>query len=312
MRPAVLASMFGYGLGGTSVLIDISRWWNFWHILWPSYFNFSSVMIEVALCIATYTTILILELAPAVVEQLVMWTGKNDGNLHRLTTTLEALLSKVLFVFIALGMALPTMHQSSLGTMLIPFGNLINPLWQTPILPALYLLTALSMGYAIVILEATLVSDRFRRPAESHLLGQLPCYMMVVVTAFLAIRWTDLIWRRRLHYIFTSHGLGVAFLLETLLFLIPVILLLPPARKENQQFQFIAALCLLFGGILYRVDSYLIAYNRPGWHYFPSVPELLITFGMVAAEVLGYVLAVNFLPILHPIENAEMALLVEV
>ncbi len=58
VRPAILASMFGYSLGGFSVLVDISRWWNFWHILWPTYFNFNSVMIEVALCISCYTTIL--------------------------------------------------------------------------------------------------------------------------------------------------------------------------------------------------------------------------------------------------------------
>lgn len=299
VRPAVLASMFGYALGGFSVLIDISRWWNFWHILWPGYFNLNSVMIEVALCISAYSTILILEFAPAVVERVVEWTGYRGGPLHELTRKVEKVLNKVLFVFIALGITLPTMHQSSLGTMLIPFGRLVNPLWQTPVLPLLFLLTALVTGYGIVMLEATLVSDRFSRPSEAHILAGLSRYMMVLVAAFLVVRWGELIYHEKLQYIFTSGGLGFAFLVENILYVTPVVLLWPRGRRASPQFQFISALCILAGSILYRMDSYLIAYHRAGWHYFPSVSELLITFGMIAVEVLGYVLIVKFFPILE-------------
>lgn len=309
VRPAIVASMFGYGLGGLSVILDISRWWNAWHIMWPAFFNFNSVMIEVALCVSIYTSILALEFSPAVVEKLVEWTGRRGGNLHAITKLVQKVLNKAIFVLIALGMTLPTMHQSSLGTMLIPFGNFVHPLWQTPILPALFLLTALSTGFAVVLFEATLVSDRFSRPSEARILGLLSRYMMGVVIAFLALRWFDLIARGRLHYIFTSRGLSLAFLAETAFFVAAVILLRTKERRMNQQFQFIAALCLLAGGILYRVDSYLVAYNRPGWHYFPSVPELLVTFGMIAVEVLGYVLIVKFFPVLPSVERAKKLVL---
>jgi Ni/Fe-hydrogenase subunit HybB-like protein len=39
---------------------------------------------------------------------------------------------------------------------------------------------------------------------------------------------------------------------------------------------------------------------RPGdnWSYFPAVPELLITFGIVALEIALYVAAVKTFPIL--------------
>jgi len=309
VRPAVLASMFGYALGGVSVLIDISRWWNAWHIVWPAYFNLTSVMIEVALCVSVYTTILILEFAPAVVEKAVEWTGHRGGNLHALTTTVQKVLNRVAVVLIALGMTLPTMHQSSLGTMLIPFGPLLNPLWQTPVLPALFLLTALCMGYGVVMLEATLVSDRFARVSESRILGLLSRYMMAAVIAFLAIRWSDLLYQGKLHYLFALHGLNFAFLAENALYLIPIILLWPMHRRMAPRYQFIAAMCILSGGILYRLDAYMIAYGRPGWHYFPSATELLVTFGMIAVEVLGYVLLVRFFPVLPSIERARTAVL---
>lgn len=307
MRPAVLASMFGYALGGMSVLIDISRWWNAWHILWPTYFNFTSPLIEVALCVSCYTTILMLEFAPAVVEWAVGWTGKNKQNLHGLTVKVEYVLNKVLFILIALGMTLPTMHQSSLGTMLIPFGRLVNPLWQTNVLPALFLLSALCTGYGVVMLEATLVSDRFHRPSEAPMLGELARYMIGVMMLFVGLRWIDLILHNKLVYIFTSGGLGLAFLVENALYIGAIALLWKPERRMAPRYQFMAAVAMIACGVMYRVDAYLIAYGRPGWHYFPSVPEQFITYGAIGVEVLGYILAVKFLPILHSSEHGAHA-----
>ena len=309
MRAAVLASMFGYALGGVSVIFDMSRWWNAWHIFWPAYFNLNSVLIEVALCVSIYTMVLMLEFAPPVVEKLVQWTGRRGGKLNTAATTLEKGLNKTLFVFIALGMTLPTMHQSSLGTMLIPVGPLLNPLWQTPVLPALFLLTALCIGYGVVMLEATLVSDRFSRPSEANLLALLSRYLIGAVIAFLAIRWSALIYQGKLHFLFTSGGLSFAFFAENALFLIAIMLLWSKQRRLAPRYQFIAAMCILSGGILYRLDAYLIAYGRIGWHYFPSVPELMVTFGMIAVEVLGYVLIVKFFPVLPSVEQAHPAAL---
>ena len=48
VRPALLASLFGYTLAGVGVIFDLGRWWNFWHIFWPGYANPNSVMFEVA------------------------------------------------------------------------------------------------------------------------------------------------------------------------------------------------------------------------------------------------------------------------
>jgi Ni/Fe-hydrogenase subunit HybB-like protein len=305
MRPAILASMFGYALGGVSVMVDMSRWWNAWHIFWPGYFNLNSVLIEVALCVSVYTMVLMLEFAPPVVEKLVEWTGRRGGKLHAAATTVEKVMNKTLFVFIALGMTLPTMHQSSLGTMLIPLGPLLNPLWQTPVLPALFLLTALCIGYGVVMLEATLVSDRFSRPSEAHLLALLSRYLIGAVIVFLTIRWGALAYQGKLHFLFTSGALSFAFFVENALFVIPVILLWSKHRRLAPRYQFISAMCILTGGILYRLDAYLIAYGRAGWHYFPSVPELLVTFGMIALEVLGYVLIVKFFPVLPSVDHAQ-------
>jgi len=298
VRPALLASMFGYSLGGASVIFDLGRYWNFWHIMAPSYANPNSVMFEVALCVACYCTVLWLEFTPAFAEK---WGGAQH----------KKFLNRVLFVFIALGCLLPTMHQSSLGTLLVVFGDLVHPLWQSKLLPLLFLLSAVSMGFSIVIFEATLVTSVFKRPSEAKILGFVTRYVVVLMSIYLALRWGDLIISGKLGQIFGSGGLSFMFLLETALFATPIVLMGPKANRNNERLQFLSAVAMLLGGGMYRLDAYLVAYGRPGWHYFPSVGELMITIGVIALEVLGYLVFIKVLPVLHPISKVGEPKIVE-
>jgi Ni/Fe-hydrogenase subunit HybB-like protein len=56
---------------------------------------------------------------------------------------------------------------------------------------------------------------------------------------------------------------------------------------------------MMFGGAVYRFDTYLVAF-MPGahWSYFPSVTEMLITVGLVSAELMAYIAIVKLFPIL--------------
>ncbi len=288
VRPALLASMFGYSLGGFSVIFDLGRYWNFWHIMTPGYANPNSVMFEVALCVACYCVVLWLEFTPAFAEK---WGGP----------ALKRRLNNVLFVFIALGCLLPTMHQSSLGTLLVVFGQLIHPLWQTRLLPLLFLLSALAMGFSIVIFEATLVTSAYKRPSEARILAFVTRYIVVLMSAYLLLRWGDLAYEGKLGLVFSSGGLSLMFWLENILFALPIVLMGPKANRVDERLQFLSAVSMLLGGGLYRIDAYLVAYGRPGWHYFPSVGELLVTLGIIALEVLAYIVFVKRLPVLHPV-----------
>ncbi|CAG1012837.1 partial putative Ni/Fe-hydrogenase 2 b-type cytochrome subunit, partial [Burkholderiaceae bacterium] len=149
VRPALLASLFGYTLASVSILFDLGRWWNFWHVFFPTYAQPASVMFEVALCVTAYVLVMWIEFAPAVMDR---WPG------------LKKKLSKLLFFFIALGVLLPTMHQSSLGSLLLVYGYQVHPLWQSGVLlPLIYLMTSIMLGFSAVIFEATLSSVGFKR-----------------------------------------------------------------------------------------------------------------------------------------------------
>src|SRR3974377_1740327 len=65
IRSCVLTSMFGYGLAGFSVMVDLGRPWNAYNFFVPSKWQANSAMFEVALCVMAYSTVLIIEFLPA-------------------------------------------------------------------------------------------------------------------------------------------------------------------------------------------------------------------------------------------------------
>ncbi len=287
MRPALLGGLFGYTLAGLAVVIDLGRYWQAYNLLLPWYAQPSSVMFEVALCVMAYITVLWIEFSPAFLERF---------GLHGVRDKLR----KYMFVFIALGVLLPTMHQSSLGSVLLVMGSQLSPLWFTTWLPLLFLLSALWMGYSVVIMEATLVTNAFSLPSEQRLLGKLSPVVAGLLIAFLVLRFADLAYRGQLALMFAGDLNGWMFILETVMMVAAAWILASPTKRRSQRLMFLAALLLLGAGSLYRVDAYLVAYNPGnGWTYFPSVPELVVTIGVVALEIMLYLLFIKKLPVLH-------------
>lgn len=286
MRPAILAALLGYLQAGFSVIADLGRWWDAWHIFWPKYMQPNSVLLEVALCIGAYTVILMLELAPAVLERL------------HFTRALKVL-QRFLFVFVALGVLLPTMHQSSLGTLLVIFGPQIHPLYQTHWLPLLFLTSTIGMGYAAVTIESAISSQGLKRPFEKEILGKLLRIGRWVMAVYLLVRFTDLVVRGALPYAFQPSLPMLTFWLENALFSVPLWLLATKAQAQSSKRVFLSAMAMALGGIVYRLSAFLVAYQTgAGWHYFPSLGELTVTLGLISFEVLAVILAVRLLPIL--------------
>jgi len=293
VRPAILASLLGYALGGFGAFFDMGRWWQFYNIFLPWNWNFNSVMLEVGLCVTTYILVLTVEFAPAFLEKI----GAR-GLLQRL--------NKVLFIFIALGMLLPTMHQSSLGSLLIALGHKVHPLWQSwEFQPLLALLTALIMGFSIVVFEASFTAIGFRRSPETPLLAGLGKAIMGLLAAFLAVRVVLLLVQGNSGQLFAGDRATLLYLIETALFVLPLVILASPALRRDGGKLLIAAVSMLLGGALYRFDAFLFTFDPgPGYSYFPSVPEIMVTLGIVSFEIIAYLVLVKTLPVLHREEQA--------
>ncbi len=113
VRPAILTSLLGYGLAILAVTVDLGRFWSLWKV--PVYFwRWShSPQLEVALCVATYVLVLLVELSPAFFEK---WRKSPDAGLRSFAERGIAFVKRYFVWILALGLLLPTMHQSSLGT----------------------------------------------------------------------------------------------------------------------------------------------------------------------------------------------------
>jgi len=291
VRPAILASLLGYTLASVSLFFDIGRYWNAWRIFWPADANTSSTIFELATCMTAYILVMFVEFSPALAERF---------GLRRL----GARLGKVLFLVSALGIVLPTMHQSSIGAMLIVFGDQIDPLWRTMMLPLLFLISCITMGFAMVIFEGTLVSIAFRRPGETPMLMRLSKYMVGLLVVYLVVRFADLAWRGAWGHAFEPGLKGAMFWIENALFALPILLLATAESRGRPSRLFLGAVCMALAGCVLRIDCFLIGYDTgAGWHYFPSLWEVVFTAGAISAEILVYIVAIRLLPVLPALEK---------
>lgn len=298
VRPALLSSVLGYSLSGFSVFIDVGRYWQMYNIFMPWHANPNSVLLEVAVCIATYSLVLWLEFSPVILTKL------NLENLNRK-------LGKAMFFIIAVGMLLPTMHQSSLGSIMIIAGKKLSPLWWSPFLPLFFLMGAVTMGYAFVVIESSVTTSRHKAPDESHLLEKITRLFPWLIGVYLSLRFSDLAYRGQLGLALKGDLNGNLFLAENILFAVPIVTALFPGRKSKRTV-FFSALSLLLAGTLYRLNTYIIGFN-PGsqWSYFPSAPEILVTLGIVSAELMAYLWFIKRFPVFSAEKPATVAWNVE-
>jgi Ni/Fe-hydrogenase subunit HybB-like protein len=297
VRPAILTSFLGYSAAGVAVVFDVGRYWLLWKVpSMPWVWNGNSVLLEVALCIMAYIFVLLIELSPALLEKC---EGSARPRLASVSRSALRVLDRALPFIIALGFLLPTMHQSSLGSVLIVAGTKIHPLWHTALLPLLFLLTAFSIGYAVVYVESIFSSVSLGRKLETGLLSRLGRFVAGVMLAFVAVRFVGLIAAGRLGLTMTSGWRSAFFWAEILLFLAAAGLFIRQSATASARMQLQAALLGLAGAVLYRMDAYLVAFDPgQGWTYFPSVGEILVSLGLVAGEIVVYVFMVKRFPIL--------------
>jgi len=291
-RVGLMTSLFGYTLGGLAVMIDLGRYWQGYNIVLPWLVNVNTVLLETALCIFAYILVLLVEFAPTVFERFGMKEARKK--VHR-----------VLFVFTGLGVLLPMMHQSSMGTVVVLLGHQLSPLWQSPMLTPNFLLTAFTMGYAIVAFESVIASVGLKRPIETDILSKLTVIMLWVMGIYMVIRYGDVLISGTFTLAFAGDIKSVWFLLELLFGLATFAFLLPKANRSSPRYIFLGATAMLLNGVFYRMGCYLVGYQPGnGWSYFPSSGEIMVTLGIFALEVILYLVFVKQLPVLHAVKRA--------
>lgn len=311
VRPALLTAMLGYTFVAMAVFTDIGRWYYIWHplVMW----NGNSALFEVGICVMCYLTVLYIEFLPIVTERFM---GKVNlpgflkvfnKALDKLLHVLDRTLNKVMFVFIIMGVVLSCLHQSSLGTLMIIAGPKMHPLWQTPVLPLLFLLSAFAVGFPMVIMESLTASKSFGMKPEKEVLTSLSRFVGPMLGIYLAFKIGDMVIRESFVYLTELNTASVMFTIEILFgVIIPLRMFLSPAVRNSTAGIYIASMLVIFGVLLNRFNNFVIAYDPPytDASYFPSIGEISVTLGFVALEILLYRAFVMIFPIIsQPIKS---------
>ena len=294
VRPAILTGFLGYALVVIALNYDVGRPWR---LPYPFIIQqgTTSLLFEVAACVALYLTVLFIEFSPAAMEWLGLKRARN-------------LVVKLTLLLTIFGVVLSTLHQSSLGALFLIAPGKLHPLWYSPYLPVFFFISAIIAGLSMVIFESTLSHRYFAdKMDEAHLkekddiaLGFGKAASLVLagyfITKVIGIS-ADNNW----HLLGTGYGLW--FLVELLGFIgLPCFLYAVGVRDKNiKLIKWTAALTVL-GIMVNRLNISLVAFN---WHlpaserYFPHWMEIVISVFLVTLGLIAFRFIVTRMPILY-------------
>jgi len=294
VRPAILTGFLGYLFVVIGLLADLGKPWN---LPVPMVFShgLTSVMFEVAWCVALYATVLALEFSPAVFE----WLGMKKA---------RAWAVKIALALTVFGVVLSTLHQSSLGSLFLMSKGKLHPLWYSPFIPIFFFVSSITAGLSMVIFESGLSHKVFRSQlggehvdVDDLTLGLAKAASVVQFAYFFAklLGVADI---QGWSLLTTPYGLW--FLVEILGFvLLPCFLYAFGVRNRNVKLVRFAAVWTVLGIVLNRFNVSFIAFrwDQPD-RYVPHWMEIMISLTIITIGVLVFRWIVNRMPVLrdHP------------
>jgi Ni/Fe-hydrogenase subunit HybB-like protein len=319
VRPALLTAMLGYTFVVIGLLADLGRYYNVWHPMLPSMWQGNSVLFEVGMCVMVYLTVLYIEFVPVVVDRFkgkVNLPGPLAG-FNRLCESLiniaEKTLVKFLSIFIIMGVVLSCLHQSSLGTLMVIAPTKVHPLWWTPASPLLFLLSAIAVGFPMVIFESILASRSFKLEPERKMLASLASYIPITLGVYLVAKVVDLTLREAWPYVIEGTLQSNMWIIEMLIgVIIPITILSVRKFRQSIGMLFTASSLVVLGVALNRINVFLVAYKPlyPVKSYFPSIFEIALTAGLICLLVLVYRAVVMIFPVISHETHGKMPELV--
>ena len=304
-RPALLTAALGYTFVVLGLLVDIGRSWAIWKPIFN--WNTNSVLFEVAMCVMIYLHVLYIEFIPVVAEQFkdrVNLPGPLsvfNGLIGAILKIADAILDKIMWVFIILGVVLSCMHQSSLGSLMLIAPTKLHPLWYTPILPLLFLVSAFAVGYPMVVFETTIASSSFKIDSEMHILAPLTRITIYLLGTYMFLKLGDMFVRGTYVYLLDGNHQTNSFIVEMLFgVMAPWVMLLFEKVRNSRRCVFTAASLIVGGVALNRINVFIVGYKPPlsDNGYFPAPGEIFVTLGLIATLMFVYRAVVTYLPVL--------------
>jgi molybdopterin-containing oxidoreductase family membrane subunit len=321
-RIAVFVGFVGYTSAMLALVMDIGRPDRFWHpvVFW----NIHSVLWEITMCVIFYSTVLVFEMGPAVLESklITQRLGFKRGPalahlMHRFTP----------FVSI-FGLGLSLLHQSSLGA---TYGVLVaRPIWFKPSLPVMFILSAVAAGGTVTLALTIFYENvRHRRQISPMLRNQVAMFAGLMSLAYLYLKLWDFLATAYYSHLpsrvadqnllesITPYGVTFWWLEIIVGALVPAIILMSPRLRRQDSFIVLAGLLAMIGivanrwnvtlsGLIVPMDwSPGAAELFPAQQYTPALSEWGVAIGVVGYALLMVTLGLRYLPLFPKEDHSE-------
>lgn len=290
-RGAFLTSLLGYLMVCAGLFLDLGRWVNVWRIPFVWQQNPHSVMFELVWCVSGYTFVQLVEFGYIFVERVR-------------APRLSRVLSKIYVPVLIVGVTLPLLHQSALGSLYLLANGRLDPLWWSSLLPLFFLLSSFFVGPAMVAVESFLSARSHGRRPPVPVLTEMVRLAGLIMVGYLCLKVGDLAWRGVLLEAFDGSVASNLFLLELGLgVLLPAVLFLGRGIRHRPARLVTAASLVVLGVALNRANVVFagMVSSAAGVSYVPSLAEIGLTVGLVAAGILAYLFIVENFPV-YPVE----------
>jgi Ni/Fe-hydrogenase subunit HybB-like protein len=292
VRVTVLNGFLAYLFYAGALLLDLGRPWNVINPVIGNSFGVSSVLFLVAWHFMLYMMAQFVEFSPAVAE----WLGW-----RRVRRVLGGLtVGAVIF-----GITLSILHQSGLGALYLMARDKIHPLWYSESIPLLFLVSSIFAGLSMVIVEGSITHKVFHhrtgarlRSTHDDIVFGLARICMGVMAVYLVMQLLVFVHGQRGQYLAT--GWGAWYLLELAGFVaVPAALYVYGCQQRRLSVVKAAAVLTLIGIVLNRLNVSVIAFK---WYaavrYVPTWMEVVVTLGVISAELWVFRWVVNRMPVL--------------
>ncbi|PKL87845.1 MAG: Ni/Fe-hydrogenase cytochrome b subunit [Ignavibacteriae bacterium HGW-Ignavibacteriae-2] len=291
VRPAILTAFLGYSVVVCLLVVDLGRPENFWHplVMW----NIHSVMFEITWCLICYTTVLMLEFAPVVLEKFNFKAPIK-------------ILKMISIPIVIAGVLFSTLHQSSFGSLYLIVPGKLHPLWYSSLLPVHFYISCIAAGLSMIIFESFLIARSFTKEdgfyntgLQMDVLSGAAFAVLIALIAGFLLKIYDFVENGKLIYLTIFSTETYLFDLEIILgTILPIYVLSFRKFREDKKWLYIISIFVISGLILNRLNVSITGLAASsGVNYFPSFDEISITMMLVVLALFAFRLIAKYFPL---------------
>lgn len=297
-RLALLNGLLGYFFAVVYLEVDLGMPWR---LAYPMVVSFgpAAVLFLVAWHVATYLSVQIAEVLPALFE----WLDR---------PALKIYIKRIALGLTIAGIILSTLHQGALGALFTYAPTKLHPLWLSIEFQWIHFLcSAVFGGLAMVIVSSTLIDrymhwrcgQAFRKSLDGLTLGMAKGASYAMIT-YLVIKLVAVAHDNEWEYLLT--GWGLYYLLEIgLAVVLPMMLFAKGVRDSSVRPVRIAAFITVVGIIWNRLNTSIYCFNYQIYQEIPHWKEVWLTITLYALYFIVYRFIVYRLPIVFDWEESS-------